>query len=358
MSEPPTQEFDDHEPIASDEQRATHPSVHWQLGRRTLPWPKVLGLMGAVLAVWLVLNSTTLLHNAEVSPVGARRSLSMALLRPIASVANALQISELEKGANLALGRTALGAEQTHILKTAGPVPKKQRPTKGGVTTTTVDPLKGASAAAPARILLLGDSLGLDLGGSLQNALASTGIVSATLDGKESTGLTRPDYFDWPAQLNSDMNALHPQVIVAMMGANDPQDFLIPGSSNIGYGTDAWKAEYEKRAVAFMQEATSQGAKLVWVSLPSMRDPALNAKIATVNELQKQAAQQVPGVVYLDAGSVLGGTSAPYSDFVSQGGQNILVRTQDGIHITPQGGDLLARYVMAQLKARYGIPLP
>ncbi len=63
-------------------------------------------------------------------------------------------------------------------------------------------------------------------------------------------------------------------------------------------------------------------------------------------------------MVYLDAGSVLGGTSAPYSDFVSQGGQNILVRTQDGIHITPQGGDLLARYVMAQLKARYGIPLP
>lgn len=355
---PPVEGPDEHSSVASEEQRATHPSVHWQQGRRTLPWTNVLGIIAGVLAVWTVLNSSTLLHNAEVSPIGVRRSVSLAVLRPIASVANALQITELEKGANLALGRTALGAQQQAVFITTSPVVTTPKQHEGGVTTTTIDPLRGASAAAPVRILLLGDSLGLDLGGSLQNALASTGIVTATLDGKESTGLTRPDYFNWPVELASDMNALHPQVIVAMMGANDPQDFLIPGSPNIPYGTVAWKAEYERRAVAFIQEATSQGAKLVWVSLPSMQDPVLNAKIATINALQKQAAAQVPGVVSFDAGTVLGGPSMPYSDFVLHNGQNVLVRTPDGIHITPQGGDLLARSVMAQLKSTYGIPLP
>jgi len=40
------------------------------------------------------------------------------------------------------------------------------------------------------RVLVVGDSLGIDLGDSLVNDLANTGVVTATLDGKESTGLT------------------------------------------------------------------------------------------------------------------------------------------------------------------------
>ena len=50
-------------------------------------------------------------------------------------------------------------------------------------------------------MLIVGDSIGLDLGGPLQYDLAQTGVVSAALDGRESTGLTRPDYFNWPAEL-------------------------------------------------------------------------------------------------------------------------------------------------------------
>ena len=358
MSElPPGEDLADEGLPPTPEERSSHPSMHWQQGRRTLSWIRVLALMVSILAVWLVLDSSTLLHNAEVSPVGTRRSLSLALLRPLASFANVVQITELEKGANRALGRNADGAPQGHVLKTAGPtvstLPKHHTP---GVTTTTIDPLKGASPTSPARILLVGDSLGLDLGGSLQNSLASTGIVAATLDGKESTGLTRPDYYSWPAELNTDLAALHPQVVVVMMGANDPQDF--PGPPDVPFGIPAWTTEYQKRCEEFMRLATSQGAKLIWVSLPAMQDPALNARIAVVNQLQKQSASSVPGVIYLDAGTVLGGTTSPYSAFVTQGGQNVNVRTPDGIHITPQGGDLLAHYVMSQLRSHYGIPLP
>ena len=47
----------------------------------------------------------------------------------------------------------------------------------------------------------MGDSLGIDMGGPLQNDLANTGVVNAALDARESTGLTRPDYFNWPGEL-------------------------------------------------------------------------------------------------------------------------------------------------------------
>jgi hypothetical protein len=63
----------------------------------------------------------------------------------------------------------------------------------------------------PLRVLILGDSLGIDMGGPLQNDLANTGVVQATLDARESTGLTRPDYFNWPAELQSDLGTARPR---------------------------------------------------------------------------------------------------------------------------------------------------
>ena len=349
---------EDEEEIASEEQRASHPSLHWQQGRMTQPWKKVLAVMAAILGIWLVLDASTLKHNAETSPVGLRRDVALTLLRPIAATASALQISQIESAANRALGRSSDGSTLKSNLISVGPTkkPKKKSATPSGVTTTTLDPLTHASAANPVRILLIGDSLGLDLGGSLQNALASTGVVTATLDGKESTGLTRPDYYNWPAELQSDLGKVQPQVVVVMMGANDPQDY--PGPPDIPFGNATWTAEYERRCVSFMQLATSQGAKLVWVSLPSMQDPGLNAKIATINTLQKQAASQVPGVIYLDSSSVLASPTGGYSAFTTVGGKVVNVRTPDGIHITPQGGDLLAQDVMASLRSKLGIPLP
>ena len=75
------------------------------------------------------------------------------------------------------------------------PAPVRIHPTTG----TTVPGITHPTAADPLRVLILGDSLGIDLGGPLQNDLVNTGVVKATLDARESTGLTRPDYFNWPA---------------------------------------------------------------------------------------------------------------------------------------------------------------
>ena len=67
------------------------------------------------------------------------------------------------------------------------------------------------TAADPLRVLIVGDSIGLDMGGPLQSDLAGTGVVNAALDGRESTGLTRPDYFNWPAELTADLRRRTPR---------------------------------------------------------------------------------------------------------------------------------------------------
>ena len=91
-------------------------------------------------------------------------------------------------------------------------------------------------------MLVVGDSVGLDLGQALVADLANTGVVVPVLDGRVDTGLSRPDYFNWPAELQIDITNSHPNLIVVMIGANDPQP-LVDSSGAVAYGTPAWTTD-------------------------------------------------------------------------------------------------------------------
>ena len=80
-------------------------------------------------------------------------------------------------------------------------------------------------------MLIVGDSVGLDLGQPLVNTLAGFGDVTTYLDGHIDTGLTRPDYFNWPAELQVDLANDQPKLVVVMIGANDPQRMVTPTGS-------------------------------------------------------------------------------------------------------------------------------
>ena len=89
--------------------------------------------------------------------------------------------------------------------------------------------------ASPLRVLIVGDSVGLDLGQPLVNALGGFGDVTTYLDGRIDTGLSRPDYFNWPAELNVDLANQQPQLVVVMIGANDAQG-LVTQNGSIRFG--------------------------------------------------------------------------------------------------------------------------
>ena len=178
------------------------------------PWRRVLGLGAAAFALWFLLYAPTLQHNAQVSPVGTRRTVSLDVVGPVAAVSRALQLSHFVsitgRGNGLSGGSTGLtvvGAapgRPAHESRHGRPrraAPRRRhrrrcRPTR-----------RSPTAAAPLRVLIVGDSIGIDLGDALQPDLANTGVVSAALDGRVSTGLTRPDYFNWPAELTADIKA-------------------------------------------------------------------------------------------------------------------------------------------------------
>jgi hypothetical protein len=206
--------------------------------------------------------------------------------------------------------------------------------------------------------LVVGDSIGIDLGQPLVEDLTDTGVVKATLDAQVDTGLSRPDYFNWPAELSIDLGNDHPQLVVVMMGANDPQDMVVNGT-DVPYGTAAWNTLYAQRVGTFIGEANAAGATLLWVGMPPMASSQLNSDMQLLNGIVQAQIAARPGDVYLSSTPALGNAQGNFTAYLpDSSGNEVNVRTPDGIHLAPGGGEVLSQAVMADMRSALHIDLP
>jgi hypothetical protein len=295
----------------------------------------------------------------------------MDILRPIAWVSRETGLSHIVAAADRILGRGGSGAVQI----SAGPTTKVTGPPATVSPTTIVTtktgrhvtksvllsdgwaPFPRFTPAAPLRVLILGDSVGTDLGQyALVDQLGSTGVVSATLDGHISTGLTRPDYFNWPAELENDLARFHPQLTIICIGANDAQNTIVNGQV-LAYGTQAWDNMYSSRIGAFIAEATGAGSRVFWVGMPPMAGSQLNAQMQHLDNLYATQVGRHKGATFLSSVPSLGGPGGRYTAFKTVGGSNEEVRTDDGIHLQPAGAQLLGEAVISGMDLRYHLHL-
>ncbi len=327
-------------------------------------------LIGTVaFALWALLDAPSLQRAAIESPVGARRTVSMDLVGPLAALSRGIGVSHLVGWTDQALGRTPGGGPPLAAVTAGSHLPphlgRSADPKEIGVTpistTTTTVPVfnRHPTPADPLRVLVVGDSVGLDLGQPLVSDLAATGVITPTLDGREDTGLSRPDYFDWPAELLVDLANDRPQLVVVMIGANDPQS-LVGGDTSIPYGAPGWNAGYGRRVGAFIDDAASAGARVLWVGMPPMAAPQLNGEMQMINSLvQKQIDARPHVATYLASSSVLADAQGNFTPYLpNAAGAEVNIRTVDGIHLTPGGGELLAQAVIATIRSRLHVDLP
>jgi hypothetical protein len=334
-------------------------------GRRLQAAGRVLAIGFICFALWLLLDVHSLRRSAESSPLGARRSAALTVLRPIGWIGDATGAAYLGDLVKEALGRPTGGP----VVKSTPPVPlaapRARRPApapqvpapQAAAPTPTLPPLSHPTAANPLRVLVVGDSIGEDFGQSLVTKLSATGVVQATLDGKISTGLARPDYFDWPGELRTDLSRFNPDVVVAMMGANDNQSFLV-GDRAVQFGTPEWVAVYTQRVSAMMNEATAQGGRVMWVGMPVMPSSGYSDQMQLLNRIVESQAVGHPGVSYLDSWHVLVDSTGGYSAYLpnASGGQD-QVREPDGVHLARAGSDRLADWAIGSIQSEFGVRL-
>ena len=224
-------------------------------------------------------------------------------------------------------------------------------------TTTTTLGLPQPTASKPMTILDVGDSLGEDLGLGLGYTLGTNPLVHVVQAAHGDSGLARPDFYNWPAHLAALLSEYHPEVVTLLIGGNDSQSFDADNQVVV-FGTSLWRTIYTQRVDLMMSEAQKAGAKLLWVGLPIMQDPAFGASMETLNAIYKAQAA-LHHVEFMSTWALFSNAQGQYSAYLTNSsGQTVLARDPDGIHIAPPGGcDIVAVAAIKQIEKLWHVKL-
>jgi len=209
--------------------------------------------------------------------------------------------------------------------------------------------------AAPLHVLEIGDSLGIDLGDQLRSQLDAAGSALTTVASLGDSGLSNVTDVNWPVHLAGLLTTDRPQVVVVFIGANDDQGLDLDGSA-AAPGTLAWVAGYTQRVDDLLREATDAGARVVWVGMPRMANPDLDAAMGREDVIYQRETQAFPEALFVSSNAALAGSSGLYTttgDDLS--GHPVPLRTPDGVHLTPAGAAVLARAVVDAIDTRWHV---
>lgn len=234
----------------------------------------------------------------------------------------------------------ALIATDTLKLGT-GPRPVLQSTSQAlGVTTESTATVAGEQVEKtrvlthedPLRVYIGGDSLVGSYGDSLASALGQTGVIKATYDSRPSSGLMNTSFFDWNSHTKQVIKRYNPEVIVFMIGTNDAS---IVSANPTGYKTD-----YTKKVNDYLDIAKKVDTKVYFVLAPAMKEPRLDKNVNKLNDVITDVAGK-RNVKVFDSSTIL----SPAGKFVTSiisGSKSTSARADDGVHITNEGGKLLA----------------
>lgn len=343
---------------------------------RTLSAPRILLAGLLCFALWLFFDARQLYQSAATAPIGVRRSVAMAVLRPIARAEDAVELDRVVDAGNRLIGKTGSPGGSA-IGLTAPPPPTLTTPTSApptggrrGVTKVKTKPTKPTkptgppplaqpTAAKPLTILDIGDSIGEDLGIGLADVIGGAPEVHLIQASVGDTGLANIGYYDWLAELPTLIAKDHPKVVVVMLGGNDAQAFQA-GNNVVQFGTSTWHRIYAARVAQLIAEATSSGARVVWVGLPIMGPTSglPNADIAEENAVFQAEAAANPAALYVASWKLFENAAGQYATYLPVNGSLVQVRDPDEVHIDPPGGtDLLATAVVHAIEAAWRIKL-
>ena len=317
----------------------------------------------AALALAALLNAQGLRKTAQTQPAGVGRDVALAVARPLARVSSFLYLDRPRHELQVAIGRGDVDRIDTtvRIAAPATPTPARlphPRPAKGHAKPKP-KPRPVFSAQHPLRLWVAGDSLAQVPGEALERAVGSGGPVDVLgIESRLSTGLARPDLYNWFDRIAAAIPELHPNVAVFSFGADDAHDFMsgVPEGRTIGkLGSPSWDAEYHRRVAGVTRELNAAGIYVVWLGLPIPAGRGFHRSFHVVNGILQRAAREArSGAAYIDTWDMLATRSGRYADYLRDAkGHLVLMRARDGIHYTQPAGDLIARAVLQRLGQVY-----
>jgi hypothetical protein len=209
---------------------------------------------------------------------------------------------------------------------------------------------------AKTKVAFVGDSTADGLWGGVTGLIPREACLKGFELGrfaKNSTGLTRPDKFNWADEVKRIGETFKPQLFVMSLGLNDLQSVVERGKVTLENSPD-YPAKYKSRVTAVLKSATASGAALLWVGLPAMRDAASDRNAREKNGFFAEAITElaIPTAEFVEPWKLSRSGEDKFASYgPDQSGKMIQIRSSDGLHFTPAGDLLVAAYLWPKIVA-------
>jgi len=215
----------------------------------------------------------------------------------------------------------------------------------------------GAESESKIRIAFVGDSIADGYWEGITVAVGRDACLKDQMEigrfAKNSTGLTRPDRFDWVNELRRVAESFKPKLFVMSLGLNDTQSVVEHGQITMD-NSPAYDEKYKERVTAVLKNAAGAKAGLLWVGLPAMRTPGLDKDAREKNRLFEEAitAFGSADIRYVEPWKLnASGTDTFASYGPDPNGRMVQIRSSDGQHFTVAGEVLTAAYLLPRIVA-------
>lgn len=235
------------------------------------------------------------------------------------------------------------------------PVPEPQPPAPQPEQTTVPERTpadicrENEQSPVHCRIMLLGDSLMEDLGPAMHRSLRHRKGLHFILTAKYSTGLTRPEYFNWPENMENAVASTRPDIIVFFIGANDGMPIKKDGRTIYPNSGEAWKSAYRTKMAELFEIGRRYNCGMIWVGLPPM-----GSRYARVLEQTAQAQRDgcdEHGIRFFDTVPILGDENGNFRTYMTDSkGKAIRLRARDKEHLSPIGNKLVIEQLLPILE--------
>ncbi len=196
-------------------------------------------------------------------------------------------------------------------------------------------------------ILIVGDSIILGkLGEYLETELRSRGH-EVHRHAMVSSGLSGLHEYNWPEATYDFIDQYHPEVLIAMFGANDSLAVknYDEGPKFTFFSDASFRERYARKVRLFLTLNAPRVKNVYWIGQPNLDHRELTPKYPTLNEIYAQEVSKVPNAVFI-----------PIWDFTSnQGRYNPIMPDKTGatgplkwdfVHFTPHGGKVLGDHII------------
>ena len=224
----------------------------------------------------------------------------------------------------------------------------------------SAEPEPIAPAPAVQRVMLVGaSSIQTDLGRALERRIEDDLGVEVLRHGRHSTGMARPDYFDWNARALELKASFRPDLVIAQFGGNDGQGLTDrdTGRAVAPFFTDDWDAVYGTRLEAFVDLFSDDAVPVVILGMPAMRNAYHQSKMARINAVTRTASDRA-GAYFVDTFAMTADAAGNPLARADVDGRPRIVHAADGMHLSRYGSDMVAAGIVDTLAGLFEFTPP